>query len=337
MGITIREADIVRDMPVLRAICNANRAVAARPARFRWLYEENPDGRARAWLAHDDRTGEVAGAACVLPCRIHVGHGRQIIAWNGADFSVNRRYRSLGVAVKLRRAACDAIDQGECSLLFSHPNDRMLPVQLRAGCRPLGRMVRHAKLLGVHTRSRSVRALASAGMRLLGVDWMVRLRHDVEWRRGLPVPEDVSGLFARMTDRLSTAVVRDAAYLDWRFRRHPTQQNEAVILRAGGRVTAYAIVGVEGEMARIKDWLAESPEAFTQLLTAIIRELYRRGVCEIVAVALESHADLPLLRRFGFIKRPDFSTAIAYVSPREADASFLDPSKWYMTRGDRHG
>ncbi len=324
-------------MPLLRATFNANRVVASRPARFQWLYEDNPDGRAKAWLAFDDRTGDVAGAASVLPRRIHVGHGREIIAWNGADFSVNRRYRSAGVAVKLRRAACDAVDRGECELLFSHPNDKMLPVQLRAGCRPLGRMVRHAKTLGIRAGGRRLRAVASAGLRFLGVDWMIRLRHDVEWRRGLPVPEGVTDLYARMADRIGTAVVRDASRLDWRFRCHPTEQNETVILRAGGRVTAYAIVAVEAAVARVKDWLAESPEAFDQLVTAVIRDMHVRGVESIIVAALESHGDLPLLRRFGFVRRPDFSTAIAYVAGRSAESSLLDSGTWYMTRGDRHG
>jgi len=339
MGITIREADIDREIDLIRTTFNANRAVPAGPARFRWLYFDNPDGRAKAWVALDDRTGEVAGVAAVLPRRVRVARdGSQVIAWNGADFSINRRYRTMGVAVKLRRVACDAVDRGECAFLFAHPNNRMLPVQLRAGCHALGRMVRHAKLLRVRTGGPPVRAVASAGLRLMGTDWLVRVRHDVEWRRGLVTPADVTDLFVRVADRIGTAIVRDAAYLDWRFRRNPMDRNEMLLMRSDDRVTGYLVVASDHDVAWVRDWLAESPDALDQLFSALIREMRGRGVAAIFVTALETHVDLPRLGRLGFVQRPDFSTAIAYAPSSSSDqGQLLDPVGWYMTLGDRHG
>jgi len=337
MGITIRQADIDRDMDVIRTTFDANRPTPADPARFQWLYFDNPDGRATVWLAFDDQTGDVAGAAAVFPRRVRLD-GAEVTAWNGADFSINRPYRTMGVAVKLRRVACDAVDRGASAFLYSHPNARMLPVQLRAGCGALGRMVRLARPLRVRQRGRVLDGLGSAAVRLMGTDWLVRVRQDVEWRRNLVTPADVTELFARTADRLGTAVVRDATYLDWRFRRNPIDCNETLILRSHDRVTAYLVVAARHDVAWVRDWLAESPDALAQLFATLIRETRRRGLSSVTVTALETHVDLPHLRRLGFAERPDFSTAIAYVPTSRPDRSaVLDPCRWYMTLGDRHG
>jgi hypothetical protein len=52
--------------------------------------------------------------------------------------------------------------------------------------------------------------------------------------------------------------------------------------------------------------------------------------------ALESHPDLPVLRAFGFVRRPEQTTVIAYADARAAhSAAVRSPGSWYMTVGDR--
>jgi hypothetical protein len=53
-------------------------------------------------------------------------------------------------------------------------------------------------------------------------------------------------------------------------------------------------------------------------------------------IALETHPDVPALRRLGFMLRPEGTTAVTYASedhPVRADV--MDASRWYMTSGDR--
>ena len=44
------------ELDTLRALYDVNRDTPAAPRPFPWLYPENPDGRATAWVALDDRT-----------------------------------------------------------------------------------------------------------------------------------------------------------------------------------------------------------------------------------------------------------------------------------------
>src|SRR5687768_15684034 len=216
MGILIREADLDRELELLASTVNTSFGSKVSLARFRWLYLDNPDGRALAWLAIDDRTGDVAGCTAVSPRRVRLAHmRRQVKAWNCGDFSITARYRTMGAAVKLRRAARDGIDLGQSPFLYAHPNDRMLPVHLRVGHSPLGRMVRHARPLRLSTRSKVANSLSMAALRLCGADIVVRQRHEIEGVSSQALPDDIDAVYDRAADRIGTAVVRDRRYLEW--------------------------------------------------------------------------------------------------------------------------
>ncbi len=87
MGISIREADLDRELPLFASTVNNAFGSRVPDQRFRWLYLDNPDGRAVAWFAVDDRTGDIAGCTGVSPRRVRVG-GREVIGWNCGDFSI---------------------------------------------------------------------------------------------------------------------------------------------------------------------------------------------------------------------------------------------------------
>ena len=68
MAFVVREVDLDRELPLFARIFNENFAIKGSDARFRWLYTDNPDGRATAWFVIDDRTGEVAGGTSPRRC-----------------------------------------------------------------------------------------------------------------------------------------------------------------------------------------------------------------------------------------------------------------------------
>jgi hypothetical protein len=336
VGICIREADLDRELPLLMESLNDNFRMQLPIDRFRWLYLDNPDGRAVAWFAVDDNTGEIVGSTAVSPRRIRVGRGSQaVVAWNCGDFSIRPRYRTMGAALKLRRAAKHAVDAGARPFLYAHPNDRMLPVHLKSGHSPLGRMVRHARKMRLETGSRVLNGAARIGLRLLGRDVFVRRRDEVELLTS-EVGAEFDDLYERASGRLVTALVRDARYVRWRFQRMPVEQHEILVTRRGRTLTGYLAFLVRDRVAHAKDWLAVDDAARDELFAGFVREMSSRNVLSLSVIALESHPDLPTWRRFGFFLRPESSTAITYVSesfPGRADVS--TPHAWYMTVGDR--
>src|SRR5262245_46663786 len=106
MAYEVIEEDPDRIEPLARAALEATRGEPAHPRRFAWLYRANPDGAAVVWSVRRSETGEFAGFTAGLPRRMFVS-GRECLCWNCSDFSIYPRFRALGVAVKLRRAATE--------------------------------------------------------------------------------------------------------------------------------------------------------------------------------------------------------------------------------------
>ena len=148
MGIVIREADLIKERETILGALNENRKREVGFNRYNWLYLDNPFGQAKAWLAVCDQTGDIAGVTAVFPRLMDVA-GQAVMCWNCGDFSINKKFRTLGAAVKLRSEATKNVNKGVIPFLYAHPNDRMKAVHLRVGHTCLGEMVRYARVLQI--------------------------------------------------------------------------------------------------------------------------------------------------------------------------------------------
>jgi hypothetical protein len=212
----------------------------------------------------------------------------------------------------------------------------MLQIHLKVGHQPLGRMVRHAKLLRPRTGWRAADALGAGMLRAAGLDWWVRSRHEAELVTEAALGDQVSELYDKVASRMGTTLVRDWTYLRWRFCQNPAATDEIVVTRRSGRLTGYLVFAMSDSGALIKDWVASDGEAWNGLFAACLGELRRREVQSVSVIALETHPDVARLWRFGFTARPGGFTAVTYADsayPRRSDVTA--PDAWYMTVGDR--
>ena len=236
--------------------------------------------------------------------------------------------------MKLRRAARDAVDRGERPFLYAHPNDRMLPVHLRVGHFPLAQMIRFAKPLRL-SNGGVVGALSGAVLRLAGLDWVTRVRDEVESVDG-PLGTEFDELYDRAAPRLGTSLVRDATYLQWRFQGGPATQSEVLASRRGGRLSGYVAWSAQGNTAKIKDWVAIDPEAWNALFVTLIGRARARRLQSASVTALETNPDLTRFKRIGFKRRPETSTAVSYAPEgRSYRPDVIQADAWFMTVGDR--
>ena len=335
MGILVTEVDFEGELEAILQLFETGFQMQSSPERFRWLYGENPDGRAITWLVSDEQSGAKVGCTAVFPRRVRIaGEKKPIIAWNCGDFAILKKYRTLGAAVKLRRAARDAVDAGKVGFLYAHPNDRMLAVHLRAGHGVIGRMVRYARPLRLTNRGAIVRQLSGAALRLWR--WPHRPRRlSLDLVASDRLPADIDCVDETTAGR-NTALVRDRAYLDWRFGRNPLERSEVLIAREGGRPAGFLVFAMKQNVGIVKDWLAVTDAARDELFSALVGELWRRGASSVSVIALETHPDLLPLSRMGFLRRPESSAVITYVAAAHpARDRLTNPARWYMTVGDR--
>jgi len=336
--------DEARDEAIATLQATRDRPIDRR--HYDWLYRENPDGQAVLWSIRKEETGEMAGFTVALPRRV-LADGRPRTCWNGADFSIRPKFRTLGVAVKLRRAAREGVDAGCVDFLYANPNAKMQIIHEKVGHWPVGAMVRYAKPL----RSEEYLRRRFGGRWLPAVagkvaDRVLRLRSAE--RRHRPTFSTCiveSPRFDDRFDRLFEVVdsgrrvvgVRDSRYLDWRYVRNPLYQTHAVLARDGDSLAGYVLFVLEDAIAHVKDVLSPADGRVARdLLARLIRHAAKLRLAGISAVVLEGHPIVDILRDFGFARREDSSQMFAYVPPASPLARVvLKPKSWLFSVGDR--
>jgi hypothetical protein len=266
----------------------------------------------------------------------------------GADFSILPEFRTLGLAVKLRRAARDAIDAGGADFLYAHPNDRMAVIHGRVGHRPIGTMVRLAKPLRIGTfvaeRISSPRLGAIAGGFLDPVRrWTdLTVRHNgnltVRPAEAGMIDQRFDDLFRRSVEGFKGIVgVRDSRYLRWRYADNPLYRTDMFIAEDRQQLAGYLLYVRRDNEVHVKDIFPMHQPAIAQALVAgLTREGYRAGWRSISMTMLETNPLRPMLQALGFRQRGETSQMFGYCpDDRPWSAAVYDKDAWWLTVGDR--
>ena len=351
MPVTIREVDFDADRFALIDLLKRNRKLPASypySERYDWLYLNNPHGIATGWKAIDEETNKLVGFTVALPRKVSV-LGQHVIAWNCADFSIDVKYRTLGVAAKLRRAAQKAVDNDLYPFLYAHPNDLMLAVHKRVGHTVIGQAHRHARILSVKEK---VKARTNSPLLLEWVsapinsvldflDWCQLFwhRYDIEIQDRLWYTGEFTKFYNKLEGDYPIWGVRDAPYLNWRYYHNPIHQIGTAIARKHGEMVGYVIYrSKEAEENMIEDVVASSPAAVREMIAYMSIRLRKRLKCGTLSINLPDwHPYLPTFKKLGFMKRSDSTNSIVvHISPNyEFKSTVLDSSCWFVTGGDR--
>jgi len=308
---SIREADLVEDEGALIGLAKAYLTPNSDIRRFRWLYKENPFGRARAWLAYDGVDHPI-GMAALFPRKMYIGGSIQPGAVLG-DFCVDPKHRTLGPALQLLRAELALANGGEFAVCYDFPSSVMTTVYKRVGLQAEANSVRLIRPL------RAGKIVA----RIIPFSWLARplamvidqlsaiaahrprgavgLDFHVE---GTPFASEYDDLAARVGSAWGDCTLRSAAYLNWRYRQHPYSSFEVVSARRQGELLAYCVLTTSAEGALIVD-LFGIPDAavVASLVRHVIRMLRLRGLDAISLPILAAKNWVRLLEQIGFWRR----------------------------------
>ena len=352
MPVSIHLVDFDTDKSVLIDLLKRNRKLPASypySARYDWLYLNNPHGLATGWKVVDDESHEVVGFTVALPREMSV-QGKRVIAWNCADFSIDTKYRTLGVAAKLRRVARNAVDAGQYPFLYAHPNERMLAVHRRVGHTVIGLAHRYARVLNArgkiepHINNVPISKLIATPINVIlnALDRRHRFgrRYDIEIHNQLRYTEEFTEFYNRLEKNYPVWGIRDATYLNWRYYHNPIYQVETAIARKQGRMVAYIIYRLKDDEQSVViiDIVTSERPAIREMVAYMFLHLRKRLNWGTIWIGLpEWNPYLPIFKRLGFFKREDSTSSIVvHVSPNVClKASVLSPLSWFMTLGDR--
>ena len=308
--------------------------------RWAWQYEANPAGGASPsiWVARDD--GRVLGQYASMPVRLHWG-GREVRSSWGMDVFLHADARGRGIGAQLFTTWSDSV---EVALgLGLTPSSYGLFQKLRyTDVGPVPFLV--SVLDPVAVARRRVGPLAALLGPLLGAFW--RLRHP---RRPLADPSLVvtpspgftaehDALWERAGHGYAMCVVRDRAYLEWKYRRCPTRAYDVDECRRDGVLAGFAVSRHEEYRGVRLGWIVdcfaarEDDAARDALVTAVLARFRAAGVARAQAFAMSA----PLrasLGRLGF--RAAASPMQFCVRARvPSDEVFADPGGWHVVFGD---
>jgi hypothetical protein len=341
MAVTIRNAELRRDVDeILQFLCENLGAKSTR-TRFEWLYLQNPFGPARAWMAVDG-THRTVGVAAAFPRSIWIDC-KPRRAWVLGDFCIAAGSRSLGPAVLLQRTCLEALASDENPVWYDFPSQSMLAVYRRLGIAAVCNHVRYVKVIRMDEKVHnyiSCKPLAD-GISAVG---NVILRLGRSSRRGAcnetslydgVFREEFTSLDARTACLHPIRGRRSAEYLNWRYLQDPFHQYRVAVARRGAELLGYAVLRIDG-----KDWILADLHAVEEATTvprilAFLDSLAQTSdVSRIIAPIIEGSPLSSHLRRAGFYPREGVPVVACFGDSQSA-LQDLAPKSWFLMYGDR--
>lgn len=309
---TVREATAA-DEPEVRALIAEMIPGVDVGARWRWIYEENPGGRALTWLALA-ATGQVAGCTSFFPFRMWLD-GTVVRGALGGDGYVRPAFRRKGLGGLLHDASRRGMSAHAIGCMYGAPGAMNVTPLKHGGSRELGAVARFVRPL-------------RAGPLPLATPFAARLEpmaaHDPR----------VDAVWSHAREELRLATVRDAAFYQWRFRDAPAQKQAAyVILERQRPIGACALESLhDGAELQIVDLVAV-PRKWHACLRAIASHAAittRARIASIKLFAIDGRRRGML--RAGFVERE--SKPFLCMIAQAGDRRFIDPQRWFYCGGD---
>ena len=256
---------------------------------WRWKYADGPFG-SRIMVCVDDSEDRVVVMYGGVPYRTHWS-GRTVEILQLMDVMSHPAYRKTGLFVKTGTALCDLFAKNEDSVLvYGFPGKFHYDIGER--------YLRYQELVGgvmyfserTETLKRSQRVF---GIRVGEVS-------------------SVNGEFDRLWERCRPhypmALIRDAAFLKWRFIDHPLRDYTIFACRSRfkDKLRGYAVVGFEDNVARLVDILIPpNQKMIGEFLGRLAETLFSRGITRLETWLPKGHFLAQSLGEFGVRNEPE--------------------------------
>ena len=301
---------------------------------WEWKFEQNPHGAGRIWVSDDE--GRIAGCYIWNPVRVRLGEATFLGA-QSVDAAVHPDYRRQGLFTELARTAMEDETTEELALVYAFPVEAAYRGQLRIGFTP--------------------RVPVTAVARPL-LSTPVRRRVNGLIVNELTEFDSRFDAFSNNRNGSELSVQRDAKYLQWRYRDHPTRNYDTLVCEANGEVRGYCVLSVEATKSHLArgyivdlQVLPGSEPAAALLGSQALKKLRSRGARVAISWLRPSGPEREGLASLGFstryesirrrVRRDHYVTQFLVLenhgeTPSELSAGrgLADPPPWSLVPGD---
>jgi hypothetical protein len=322
-----------------------------------WLYDQNPSGPALEFITRSREM--VSGHIAIVPLRYKTGDGTAMGSM-AINAITHPEFRGRGIFIVLHDLAFKEAAANNILFTIGYANLNSEKGCLRhLGYRELTRIPLWILPFNVPKILASQPSKQTAGWRLAarGVQPFSRIWRSLRRPRRTgsievdPIEEfgpDFDALWAAASNGAENILIRDRAFLNWRFVQAPTRRYDLFAAHSNDRCLGYLAgrtTTIEGlRWGMIVDLLTEETnegrEAASALLAAYNRHLSAEGADIAAALMLKHASPAQALRRNGYIVCPpsllprEFPALLHWNTPSPAPSSLFDPKSWFITFAD---
>lgn len=282
-------------------------------------------------VAAIDEYQQLIGFNGVIPVRVKLGERCIVAAWS-CDFVVHPKWRGRGVGASLKRKLQTRVPV----LLALGISQQAAKVHSSLGWHAGRGPVQMSYVVKSGSYKEFIKRTLQVMQRMLR--WRARVpEHDVVVSEQplLSVLGEIDALWERVEQTYKNVVVRDSAYLRWRYVDHPLMIYSTIAVRRDGRLEGVGIYWVRpGERCVLADYVGAADDR--SVMRAIVDRILTVGQQSLqINCFTNSPGFLQVLRDFGFSSWRTRPVGFSVFSSESA-LPVVDDA-WFLMGGDSDG
>ncbi|MGD0664054.1 MAG: GNAT family N-acetyltransferase [Syntrophorhabdales bacterium] len=315
--------------------------------RYRWMYQDNPHGKALTWLAVTSQDSKIVGCASVFPRKMWL-NGHVETGSAGGDTYVDPLWRRKGIAEALHRASSKGMRENGVMLQYGFPLRENLKAKCKAGACLPGDFVSARCFLSIRPFVKKVkldRLLPGKLLDLLDRVFLKVTNREIsssdESHYVVREVDTFDERFEAFSEELSSSFkiccVRDSSYLRWRFLNNPFRKYVLleVTRKRDGRLYGFAAVEVSGDIGLMSEFFVRpESDAVKALLLGAMRFAVSRSLRSLWFELINPTG--PFVRdlaRSGFKLNYSDQKTLDVMGDYKRDA-LTDLRNWHLTLSD---
>jgi hypothetical protein len=314
--------------------------------RYTWQFLENPAGSGIILMAYDGN--KLVGQLCSIPCNYVLMNKYYVTATAGEWLCVSPHYRGKGLMLQLlnRRAKLE----NPFPFVLDSPNKNSLNGFVKYQCHTLSvkQLIRPVKLSQCFAYKKIPRQIISPFDKI----WKKKDRAETD---GSSIEEYTSAfdnefneLFETTNENIVIRQVRNAEFLNWRYRKAPGRTYKTIISKGKeGKILGYIIISLSKihgiSIGLIMDFWTKNEKSGKDLIRYALRYLWNNGVALASAISSPNCLEYRSLKSEGFYNWPRIvcpNPVKLFIKPRDENKVQIDPhvllnsNNWFIMFGD---
>ncbi len=314
--------------------------------RYIWQFLENPAGPGIILMAYDGN--KLVGQLCSIPCNYVLMNKYYVTATAGEWLCVSPHYRGKGLMLQLLNKRANL--ENPFPFVLDSPNKKSLNGFVKYKCHTLSvkQLIRPVKLSHCFAYKKIPQQIMSP----LDKIWQKRGRAETDEslieEYSSSFDNKFNELFDTTNDNIMIRQVRNAEFLNWRYRKAPGMTYKTIISKGKEEnILGYIIISLTTlhgiRIGLVMDFRTKNAKSGKNLVRYALKYLWNNDVALASAISSPNCLEYRSLKSEGFYNWPRIvcpNPVKLFIKPRDENRVQIDQSEllnsnnWFIMFGD---